>query len=140
MTQRQSEWCHCTMPIGANHQYVQQSAFHMTPYSLVQIYRRFEGVYCLHLSHETLVSLHQTTRRHILEHSILHSPQQQKLRSLLLYEGGTSFLRNDGPSEYQEIFLCKQDHQRLEQTTCRGASDFTSANHIFLKRGLGKQL
>jgi hypothetical protein len=37
------------------------------------------------------------------------------------------------------MLFCKQDHQTVEPTACRGGTDCRSAvNHMFLDRGLGK--
>jgi hypothetical protein len=45
----------------------------------------------------------------------------------LLFAYGISFLENDGEEAkigYQEIFLCKSDHYKLEPTACRTVRDF----------------
>jgi hypothetical protein len=53
----------------------------VAPCSMVEVYRRFTGVYCLHhQGDETSVYLYQTTRRNIPEDS-LHTRRHENMKS-----------------------------------------------------------
>jgi hypothetical protein len=64
----------------------------MASYSLVELYRRFRDVYCLHHQgddhhdyggnafSETSVYLYETTRRHIIEGCRLHTRRREDLK------------------------------------------------------------